>query len=105
MEFGFPDTALGLLTVLVMVLANAFFVASEFALVTVRKTRMDQLIAEGHRLAGTVRRALVQPDKYLAAAQLGITMSSLALGWIGEPALARLIEPAFQTLPDTWRVI
>jgi CBS domain containing-hemolysin-like protein len=105
MEFGSADTALGLLVVLVMVLANAFFVASEFALVTVRKTRMDQLIAEGHRLAGTVRRALIQPDKYLAAAQLGITMSSLALGWIGEPALARLIEPAFQMLPDTLRVI
>jgi CBS domain containing-hemolysin-like protein len=105
MELGFTDTALGVLAVLVMVLANAFFVASEFAIVTVRKTRMDQLIAEGHRLAGTVRRALIQPDKYLAAAQLGITMSSLALGWIGEPALARLIEPAFQALPDTLRVI
>jgi putative hemolysin len=71
----------------------------------VRKSRMDQLVAEGNGLARTVRRALTQPDKYLAAAQLGITMSSLALGWIGEPALARLIEPAFQTLPPAARVI
>ena len=71
----------------------------------VRKSRMDQLVAEGHGPARTVRRALTQPDKYLAAAQLGITMSSLALGWIGEPALARLIEPAFQTLPVTLRII
>ena len=105
MEPGFGDTVLRLLAVLIMVFANGFFVASEFALVTVRKTRMDQLVAEGRQSAVTVRRALTQPDKYLAAAQLGITMSSLALGWIGEPALAHLIEPAFQSLPDTLRVI
>jgi CBS domain containing-hemolysin-like protein len=92
--------ALGLLAVLALVFANGFFVAAEFALVTVRKTRIDQLIAEGHRGARTVRRALNDPDSYIAATQLGITMASLALGWIGEPALAKLVEPAFAVFGD-----
>lgn len=86
---------LGVLAVLVLVFANGFFVAAEFALVTVRKTRIDQMIAEGHRGARTVRRALNDPDSYIAATQLGITMASLALGWVGEPALAALFEPLF----------
>jgi CBS domain containing-hemolysin-like protein len=86
---------LGLLAVMALVFANGFFVAAEFALVTVRKTRIDQLIAEGHRGARTVRRALNDPDSYIAATQLGITMASLGLGWIGEPALAKLFEPVF----------
>ena len=76
----------GLVAVLALVFANGFFVAAEFSLVTVRKTRIDQLIAEGHRGARTVRRALNDPDSYIAATQLGIMMASLALGWIGEPA-------------------
>jgi CBS domain containing-hemolysin-like protein len=96
-----PDVSqltLGLLAVLALVLANGFFVAAEFSLVTVRKTRIDQLIAEGSRPAGVVRRALTDPDSYIAATQLGITMASLGLGWIGEPALASLIEPMFAFL-------
>ena len=92
--------ALGLLAVLALVFANGFFVAAEFSLVTVRKTRIDQMIAEGHRGARTVRRALNDPDSYIAATQLGITMASLALGWIGEPALATLFEPLFTLLGD-----
>ena len=63
--------------------ANGFFVAAEFSIVTVRKTRIDQLIAEGHRGARAVRRAVSEPDRYIAATQLGITMASLGLGWIG----------------------
>lgn len=105
MELGAGETALRLIIVLVLALVNAFFVASEFALVSVRKTRMEQLVAEGNGLARTVRRALTQPDRYLAAAQLGITMASLGLGWIGEPALASVIEPVFHSLPETVRVI
>ena len=85
---------------LALVFANGFFVAAEFSLVTVRKTRIDQLIAEGHRGARTVRRALNDPDSYIAATQLGITMASLALGWIGEPALAKLFEPVFALFGD-----
>jgi CBS domain containing-hemolysin-like protein len=80
--------------------ANGFFVAAEFSIVTVRKTRIDQLIAEGHRGARIVRRAISEPDRYIAATQLGITMASLGLGWIAEPALAALIEPAFHTMPS-----
>jgi len=82
-----------------LVSANAFFVAAEFSIVTVRKTRIDQLIAEGHRRARAVRRAVTAPDRYIAATQLGITMASLGLGWLAEPALATLIEPAFAFLP------
>jgi putative hemolysin len=89
---------LGLIAIIALVFANGFFVAAEFALVTVRKTRIDQLVAEGHRGARTVRRALSDPDSYIAATQLGITMASLGLGWVGEPALASAIEPAFHTL-------
>src|SRR5262245_36207741 len=91
--------AVGVLAILVLVFANGFFVSAEFALVTVRKTRIDQLIAEGHRGARTVRRALNDPDSYIAATQLGITMASLGLGWVGEPALAAFIEPPFRVFP------
>src|SRR5262245_55355462 len=85
--------------VLALVFANGFFVAAEFAIVTVRKTRIDQLIAEGSGRARAVRRAISDPTSYIAATQLGITMASLGLGWIGEPALAVLIQPAFHSLP------
>jgi CBS domain containing-hemolysin-like protein len=83
-----------------LVFANGFFVAAEFSIVSVRKTRVDQLIAEGHRGARAVRRAVTAPERYIAATQLGITMASLGLGWIGEPAVASLIEPAFSFLPS-----
>src|SRR5437762_7189139 len=85
--------------VLALVFANGLFVAAEFAIVTVRKTRIDQLIAEGSRSARAVRRAITEPTSYIAATQLGITMASLGLGWIGEPTLAVLIQPAFNSLP------
>jgi magnesium and cobalt exporter, CNNM family len=85
--------------VLALVFANGFFVAAEFSIVTVRKTRIDQLIAEGHAGARAVRRALTAPDRYIAATQLGITMASLGLGWIGEPALASLLQPTVAFLP------
>ncbi len=88
-----------LVLLLALVFANGFFVAAEFAIVTVRKTRIDQLIAEGHRGARAVRRAISDPKSYIAATQLGITMASISLGWIGEPALASIIQPWFATLP------
>jgi len=93
------DVGFRLLAVLALVLANGFFVAAEFALITVRKTRIDQLIVEGSRLARPVRRALESPTTFIAGTQLGITMASLGLGWVGEPAAATLIEPAFSSLP------
>ena len=85
--------------VLALVVANGFFVSAEYSIVTVRKTRIDQLVAEGHRRARAVRRAVTQPDRYIAATQLGVTMASLGLGWIGEPAVASIISPALASLP------
>ena len=93
------DVSIRLLAVLALVLANGFFVAAEFSIISVRKTRIDQLLAEGSRMARPVRRALQNPDQYIAATQLGITMASLGLGWIGEPALATLLEPVFRAMP------
>ena len=99
MESAVLDAGLRILIVLALVFANGFFVAAEFSLVTVRKTRVDQLIAEGNRMAVTVRHALTDPESYIAATQLGITMASIGLGWVGEPMLASMIEPAFSFLP------
>jgi len=83
-----------------LVCANGFFVAAEFSIVTVRKTRIDQLIAEGHSMARAVRKAITAPDRYIAATQVGITMASLGLGWIGEPSLAALLQPSLAFLPE-----
>jgi len=88
-----------LAAVVALVFANGLFVAAEFSIVTVRKTRIDQLVAEGQTRARAVRRAVTAPDRYIAATQLGITMASLGLGWIGEPALADLIQPSLSALP------
>ena len=82
----------GLLAVLVLVVANGFFVAAEFSLVAVRRSRVIELAASGRMNATALVRALDHLDSNLAATQLGITISSLALGWIGEPAIAHLIE-------------
>ena len=91
--------ALGkLAAVLGLVAANGFFVAAEFYLVGIRHSRIDELLAQGQARAGLLRRTVDNLDANLAATQLGVTISSLGLGWIGEPALARLIEPAFGSL-------
>lgn len=81
-----------ILIVLGLVLANAFFVAAEFALVAVRRSRIEQRAAEGDRGARVVRAALTDLDRYISATQLGITLASLALGWYGEESLAALID-------------
>jgi len=90
-----------LFAVLALVLANGFFVAAEFALVAVRRSRVAELVAERRLNAKALLWATDHLDAHLAATQLGITISSLALGWVGEPALARLIEPVLAWLPDT----
>ena len=90
---------LRIVAVVLLVAANAFFVAAEFALVSVRETRLQQLIA-AHRIgARTVQKLHQKLDDVLNAVQFGITIASLALGWIGEAALARVLEPAFVRLP------
>src|SRR5712691_6654702 len=99
MEQSLAATLWRLAGLLALVFANGFFVAAEFSIVTVRKTRIDQLITEGHRGARSVRRAISAPDRYIAATQLGITMASLALGWMAEPALASIFEPALTFMP------
>ena len=87
-----------LLAVLALVLLNGFFVAAEFSLVSMRRTRVEQLVEEGRSGAAAVQRAVTNLDHSIAATQLGITMASLALGWIGEPALAQLIEPSLHRI-------
>jgi CBS domain containing-hemolysin-like protein len=89
--------------VLLFVLANGFFVAAEFSLVSVRRTRIAEMVSQGHRGARWVQRAIDNPDKVIAATQLGITISSLALGWVGEPALAHMINPVIELLPPVIR--
>jgi len=87
---------------LVLIGANAYFVAAEFALVTVRWTRVEQLVDEGKFGAVAVRAAVEKLDDAIAATQVGITFASLGLGWVGEPALAHMIEPLFAGLPPAW---
>lgn len=88
-----------------LVFANAFFVISEFALVSVRKTRIQQLCKEGNESARLVSRELEHIPKFIAAVQLGVTMSSLGLGWVGESTLADLFFPLFDFLPKTGQLI
>jgi CBS domain containing-hemolysin-like protein len=93
---------LRLVGVVVLVLANAFFVAAEFALVSIRRTRIEELAKQGRPGAAAVKTALGHTDDFIAATQLGITIASLALGWLGEPALGRFIEPVVALLPAAW---
>src|SRR5262249_55015147 len=81
-----------------LVALNAFFVAAEFALVAVRKTRVEELVRQGAGGARSVQEATAHLDHSIAATQLGITLASIALGWAGEPALARLVEPVVALL-------
>jgi CBS domain containing-hemolysin-like protein len=89
---------LRLLAVLLLVAANAFFVAAEFSLVQARRRRTEELTGVGDRLARAVDRAQRDLDRAISGTQLGITLASLALGWIGEPAVARLVEAGFVAL-------
>lgn len=95
----------GLFAVLLLVLANAFFVAAEFALVGARRTRLEEMGRAGDGKARLARRAVQSLDRYISATQLGITLASLGLGWVGEPALAHLIEGWFRWLPPTMATI
>jgi CBS domain containing-hemolysin-like protein len=87
-------TALELASVVLVILWNAFFVAAEYAFVSVRHTRLDELVGQGDKRARVVRKIVSDPSHFISAMQLGITISSLALGAIGEPAVSRLLESA-----------
>ena len=97
--------ALGLLSIPLLVAINGMFVAAEFALVAVRRTRVEELVRRGEQGARAVKDATANLDRSIAATQLGITLASIALGWVGEPTLARLLEPLFGFLPVTWGTV
>jgi len=80
----------------VLIAATAFFVSTEFAIVKVRSTRIDQLVAEGNKRALKAKQVITHLDEYLSACQLGITITALGLGWIGEPTVEELLHPLFE---------
>ncbi|MEK4662042.1 hemolysin family protein [Priestia sp. FSL H7-0729] len=90
--------ALNLILVAFLIGLSAFFVAVEFALVRVRPSRIDQMIAEGNKRALAVKQAVANLDGYLSACQLGITITSLGLGWLGEPTVEKILHPVFESL-------
>jgi CBS domain containing-hemolysin-like protein len=96
---------LGLLSVPALVVLNGLFVAAEFSLVSVRKTRIEELVQQGVTGARAVEAAITHLDRSIAATQLGITLASIGLGWVGEPAFARLLDPLFGFLPATWGAV
>ncbi len=93
------DPWLGLLLGLALVVLNGFFVAAEFALVKVRPTQLDPHVERGDRRARVARHMVRHLDSYLSATQLGITLASLGLGWVGEPAFAWILEPWILAIP------
>jgi CBS domain containing-hemolysin-like protein len=97
------DILIKLLVVLALVITNGFFVATEFALVSVRRSRIESLVDEGVARARPVLSALHDLDGFVAATQLGITIASIGLGWVGEPAIAAFLDPALEAiLPPSW---
>ena len=100
---GAGGIVIKLLSVLLLVAANGFFVAAEFAFVSVRASRIETLVTSGSRSAKRLTQLLKNLNAYLSACQLGITLASLALGWIGEPAIARLLEGPLSGFSDAWR--
>lgn len=94
-----------LAVIILLLFSNGFFVASEFAMVKVRKTRIEQLVKEGNANAKIALEAVQDIDKFIAAVQLGVTISSIGLGWVGEGTLAKIIEPMFVFIPGISRTI
>ncbi|WEG11770.1 hemolysin family protein [Pullulanibacillus sp. KACC 23026] len=90
---------LKLICVLILIFFTAFFVAAEFAIVRVRKSRVEALSEKGEKKAKDGLRVLKEMDAYLSSCQLGITMASLGIGWLGEPVVEGLLEPLLHTLP------
>lgn len=95
----------GLIAIPVLIAVNGFFVAVEFALVAVRKTRVEELVQQGVRGARSMANAHANLDRSIAAAQLGITVASIALGAVGESVLAKLLEPYLSFIPAGWKIV
>jgi CBS domain containing-hemolysin-like protein len=98
MQDAISKLALELFAVVLLVLINGFFVAAEFALVKIRETQLAPLITKGHRRARIARRVIRNLDASLSACQLGITLASIGLGWIGEPVFSTLLAPLMNAL-------
>ncbi len=96
MGFGFTSIVM-IVGALLLVVLNGFFVAAEFAFVKVRPTRLAQLSAQGNKSADRAQQCVNNIDAYLSVSQLGITLSSLGLGWLGEPAVANLLSPILRS--------
>jgi len=95
---SFTVATSSLIAVLGLVAINGFFVAAEFAMVAARRSKLDEMVARGDRGAKAVMAALPHLDRYIAGTQLGITIASLALGWVGEPVLASIFNQLFRLL-------
>ncbi len=91
------DTTTSFIAIALLLVANGFYVAAEFALVKARGFRIESLATEGSAAARLTLRIQRKLEAYLAACQLGITMASLGLGWVGEPAVAAVLEPLFHS--------
>ena len=102
-EPGLTMTTVGLLAIPALIVLNGFFVAAEFALVAVRKTRVEELVNQRLFGATALMHAVTHLNRSVAACQLGITVASLALGFVSEPAVAQILQPLFTNLPDGWQ--
>jgi CBS domain containing-hemolysin-like protein len=102
-ELGTGLTALGLAAIPVLIAVNGFFVAAEFALVAVRKTRVEELANQGVSGARSLLDAVGNLNRSVAACQLGITVASLALGFVSEPSIRQLLHPLLAGLPAAWK--
>ena len=89
-------TTINLIILALLIAFTAFFVATEFAIVKVRTSKIDQLIAEGKKGAVSAKKVISHLDEYLSACQLGITVTALGIGWLGEPAFEKLLHPLFE---------
>jgi CBS domain containing-hemolysin-like protein len=104
-ESSLWSVILKLLAVLLLVLTNGFFVAAEYALVSVRRARIASLVSQGNKRARIVMRVLDNLTSYISATQLGVTLASLALGWVGEDTMAHILEPIFNKALGSWSVV
>jgi CBS domain containing-hemolysin-like protein len=87
---------LNLFTISILIAFTAFFVSSEFAMIKIRTTRIDQLLSEGNKKAEAAKKVVTNLDGYLSATQVGITITSLILGWLGEPTIRKVLSPVFE---------
>lgn len=94
-----------LFVIALLLFLNGFFVAAEFSMISVRKTRIAQLTKEGNFSAKVALETLRDLNKFIAAVQLGVTISSIGLGWVGEATLAKMIEPLFMFLPEGFQLV